>query len=70
MHEREVDSDARRACRTGQCWTIAYLALVLLFVKLDAFFGLTRPSGFADTMAGILAPIAAVWGVMAAKSPD
>ena len=66
---RELDPDTEDLYRTGLWCTVAYLALVVAFVKLDALLGWTRPSGFAHSMAGILAPIAAVWGVMVAKSP-
>lgn len=68
MRERDLDPDAARTYRTGLWCTIAYLAVVLAFVQLDARFAFTHPSGFAHSMAGILAPIAAVWGVMAART--
>ena len=68
MHEPDLDPDAARTYRTGLWYTIAYLAVVVAFVQLDAVFAFTHPSGFAESMAGILAPIAAVWGVMVARS--
>lgn len=70
MREPALDPNTRKSYRAGLWCTIAYLAVVLAFVKLDAIFALTRPSGLADSMAGILAPIAAVWGVIVARSPD
>jgi hypothetical protein len=69
MRDRDLDTYPK-SYRTGLWCTIVYLAVVLAFVLLDATFALTRPSGIADSLAGILAPIAVVWGVMAARSPD
>ena len=70
MRQPDLDPDAAQTYRTGLWCTIAYLAAVLAFVQLDALFAFTHPSGFPDSMAGILAPIAAVWGVMVARSSD
>jgi hypothetical protein len=70
MREPQLDPEVRKTYRAGLWCTVGYLALVIAFVTLDAIFAFTRPSGFAHSMAGILAPIAAVWGVMAARSPD
>jgi len=70
VRDHYIDPDARRSYRAGLWWTIAYLALVIAFVKLDAIYAFTHPSGFAESMAGILAPIAVVWGVMTARTPS
>ena len=70
MRERELDPDAARTYRTGLWCTVAYLAAVLAFVGLDAIFAFTQPSAFTDSLSGILAPIVAVWGVMAARASD
>ena len=68
MREPDLDPDEAQTYRTGLWCTVGYLAVVLAFVQLDATFAFTHPSGFADSLAGILAPIAAVWGVMVARS--
>ena len=68
MRDHEVDPETQEIYRAGLWWTIAYLLVVIGFLALSWIYAFTRPSGFAESLAGILAPVATVWGAFTIKS--